>query len=255
MPPDRPLEATGPGVGTGVGSTRSGAPSGAALLSLLRLASPALPIGGFSYSQGFETAVERGWIRNEADAGGWIEDLLDAGIGRFDAPICLSIARAIANGRDAAAFDLHRRFLASRETRELRAETEQMGYSLLKLLDGLDGADAHVTATVRALRERSEPCGLPLAWALAARSFGVPPDAALHGYLWAWLENQVMAALKAVPLGQQAGQRLFARLIPRLAEVIEGCEAMAPEAWSNFAPGFALASSWHETQYSRLFRS
>ena len=69
------------------------------------------------------------------------------------------------------------------------------------------------------------------------------------------IENQVMAALKAVPLGQQAGQRLFARLIPRLAEVIDGCEAMAPEAWSNFAPGFALASSWHETQYSRLFRS
>jgi urease accessory protein len=229
-----------------------------ALLSLMRLSSPALPIGGFSYSQGLEAAIDAGWVRSEADVSQWIASLLQANIGCFDAPLGIALFRAVAEGDDALADALHERWLASRETAELRAETLQMGQSLLQMLAGLD-LDARVRARVEFLRSGRSECGLPLAWALAARAFGLDPVSALAAWLWAWLENQVMAAIKAVPLGQQAGQRLFSELRPALAAVIARCAepsaANPPDRWSNFAPGFAIASARHETQYSRLFRS
>ena len=228
-----------------------------ALLSLMRLSSPALPIGGFSYSQGLESAIDAGWVRSEAEVSQWIASLLHANIGRFDAPLGIALFRAVANDHEASIEMLHSRWLASRETAELRAETLQMGQSLLQMLAGLE-LDPVLRARVERLRSDPAECGLPLAWALAARAFGLDPVAALAAWLWAWLENQVMAAIKAVPLGQQAGQRLFSALRPELAAVIARCAATSfddADRWSNFAPGFAIASARHETQYSRLFRS
>lgn len=229
------------------------------LLAALRLASPALPIGGFSYSQGLETAIERGWVADEAGARRWMHDLLAHVLARWEAPMVLATCEAVARGDTASADALDARWIASRETAELRAETLQMGWSLARLVEGLPEGAASCAAS-----PRSEDRGaLPLAWAHAARAFGLPPADALAAYLWAWLENQVMAAIKAVPLGQQAGQRLFSALLPTLAATVEAArpdEAGQPgnaalDDTSNFAPGFALASSWHETQYSRLFRS
>lgn len=227
-----------------------------ALVSLMRLSSPALPIGGFSYSQGLETAIESGWVRTEAEVGDWLASLLEANIGKFDAPLGLALCVAAAEANPERMRQLHERWLASRETAELLAETLQMGQSLLQMLSGLE-LEPWVAEQVGAMRSNEAPCGLPFAWALAARAFGLAPQAALAAWLWSWLENQVMAAIKAVPLGQQAGQRLFSTLRPRLAQVIERCAAGVEDdsSWSNFAPGFAIACSRHETQYSRLFRS
>ncbi len=227
-----------------------------ALVSLMRLSSPALPIGGFSYSQGLETAIDCGWVKAEADVLEWLQALLDANIGRFDAPLCLALCQAVAGGDIERAKALHQRWLASRETAELLAESLQMGQSLLQMLAGLE-LDGWARDQVSALRSSTEPCALPFAWALAARAFQLDPRAALAAWLWSWLENQVMAAIKAVPLGQQAGQRLFSALQPGIAEVLERAPALAADddQWSNFAPGFAIASARHETQYSRLFRS
>lgn len=220
----------------------------ARLAAAMRLASPALPIGGFSYSQGLASAIDRGWLRNEAEVHDWLADLLAHNLARFEAPLCFALCRAVADDDEAEAARLHALHLASRETAELRAETLQMGYSLLRMLAGLPGGDS---GTVRDLHG----CTLPLAWARAARAFGLPPEDALVAWLFAWLENQVAAAIKAVPLGQQAGQRLLSALQPVLAEAAATAQDLPEDAWSNFATGFALASSWHETQYSRLFRS
>ena len=142
-------------------------------------------------------------------------------------------------------------FRASRETAELRAETEQMGGSLAKLADELDLLDAPARDALSALG----PVTLPAAFALAARGFGVPVDAALAAYVWSWLENQVLAAMKLVPLGQVAGQRLLADLGARIPAVVASAMTLADDELSTFAPGLALASARHETQYTRLFRS
>lgn len=254
MKPSTGMPAESPTARSAAASAASAA-SAARRFALLRLGSQALPIGGYSYSQGLETAIERGWVRDEAGMRDWLHDLLEAGIGRFEAPLVHALAQAVGNGDDTRAMRLHQRYLASRESAELRAETLQMGRSLLMLLEGLDGLAAGVGEAARTELAADVPCSLPLAWARAARGLGIGPDEALAAWLWAWLENQVMVAMKAIPLGQQAGQRLFSALAPALAATAAAAATLAEDDWSSFAPGFAMASCWHETQYSRLFRS
>jgi urease accessory protein len=223
------------------------------LVRLFQLVSPTLPVGAYTYSQGLEWAVESGTAQDEAGAARWIRDALTHNLARFEAPLAAALMQAWKDGDDARVVELNADFNASRETMELRAETVQMGYSLVRLLGDLD-AFARVPGWRGRLLAVDEPA-FPTAWTAAAVAWQVPSDQAIAAYLWAWLENQVMAAVKAVPLGQSAGQRLLSDLgetIPALAG-----EAIAlPEfEWSNFNPGLAIASARHETQYTRLFRS
>ena len=220
-----------------------------ALPRLLQLASPALPVGAYTYSQGLEWAVEAGVVRDQKTAEQWIAGLLEQGIGRFEAPLTACLQRAWAAGETGDIERLNGEFLASRESAELRAETVQMGYSLRRLLHELE--DFPLPPAFDALPEVAFPTG----WALAAAVWEIPLADSLAAYVWSWCENQVMAALKAVPLGQAAGQRVLLVLGGRIPAVVQQALVLPEAEWSNFAPGLALASSRHETQYSRLFRS
>ena len=223
------------------------------LLRLLQLASPALPVGAYTYSQGLEWAVESGAVRNESDAAAWIGGLLEWSLARFEAPLLAGQLVAWAEGEDGEVARLNADFLATRETSELRAETVQMGWSLVKLLAELE-AFASIPGWRVRLLAIDTPC-FPTVWSAAAAAWQVPPDQALAAYLWAWAENQVMAAVKAVPLGQSAGQRLLAGLGERIPALVEFALRLPEARWSNYTPGLAIASSRHETQYTRLFRS
>ena len=206
------------------------------LSRLLQLASPALPVGAYSYSGGLEAAVEEGVVKDAATAERWIGDVLEHSIARMEGPLMLRMMSSPGDWNEA--------FLASRETAELRAETVQMGYSLNRLLKDLGVGEVPV----------EEP-SFPAAFAWAAKQWQIPPADALQAYLWAWTENQVMAAVKAVPLGQTDGQRILLHLGDRIAALVPEILAMQDEDLGNFAPTLALLSSQHETQYSRLFRS
>ncbi|MGC4406467.1 urease accessory protein UreF [Methyloversatilis sp. MC4-4] len=221
-----------------------------ALVRLLQLASPTLPVGAFSYSQGLEWQVDCGAIRTEADAGDWIAAVFDASIASFELPLLAEQMRAWAAGDIAAVIDLNDDYLGSREAAELRAETVQMGYSCLQLLKALPECSA-VAARLADIGD----VAFPTAWSGAAVALGVPIEPALTAWAWAWAENQVMAAIKAVPLGQTAGQRLLMSLGAMIPSRVATALALPREDWSNFAPGLAIASCLHETQYSRLFRS
>lgn len=222
------------------------------LARLLQLASPALPVGAYTYSQGLEWAVESGLIRDEASAGRWIADLLTHGIGRYEAPLVFALMTAWTAAEQTTIRRLNDEFLASRETAELRAETAQMGFSLRRLVRDLrDDSLAGVGETVETLPE----VAFPVVWAGIAATWKIDPSAALTAYLWAWAENQVMAALKAVPLGQASGQRLLAELGGRIPDIAVDALKLPESEWSNFTPAFAIACARHETQYSRLFRS
>ena len=234
------------------GGPRRGSPRPGVLglVRLLQLASPALPIGGYSYSQSLEWAVEHGIVRDASSAQRWIGDVLRHVIAHAEAPLVWRLARTA--GADWPRFEhwnaWHR---ASRETAELRAESEQMGHSLAKLAIDLGLLDDEA----RAILPRVQPIGLAAAFALAARGLGLTPALTVAGYVWSWLENQVMAAVKLVPLGQVAGQRMLAALGAEIAGVIDVAAGLADDAISTFSPGLAIASARHETQYSRLFRS
>jgi urease accessory protein len=221
------------------------------LARLLQLASPALPVGAYSYSQGLEWAAEAGTVHDEASVAVWIEDLLREGVGQFEAPL---LAQAIAAAAREEWAELHRLnavFLASRESSELRNETLQMGHSLRVLLDVLPNVPPACLAAVHAIEAPS----FVTVWGAIAAAWKIPAHEAVTAYLWAWAENQVMAAVKIVPLGQAAGQRLLLRLGDSVTLVAEAALQLDEMAWSNFAPGFAIASCRHELQYTRLFRS
>jgi len=218
-------------------------------LQLLRLASPGLPIGGYSYSQGMETALDLGLVHDEASAQRWLADLLAGPMAQFDGAVLAACCRAAASGDVAALQRLNAQLLASRDSREQVLESTQMGYSLRQLLLGLpEGGDA-------ALWPAGEALSLPVAWALAARCLQLPGEQALEAWLWGWLENQLAVLMKTLPLGQQAAQRLTSELLPLLEQARHQAITLEPEHWGSAAFGLALASMAHERQYSRLFRS
>jgi urease accessory protein len=222
-----------------------------ALLRLLQLASPTLPVGAYSYSQGLEAAVAAGLVHDEASARRWIAELMQHVSGRLEAPILLRLSRAWVVADEAQLADWNDRFLATRESAELRAETLQMGYSLKKLLEELTDA----AALVRLDRRCAGELAYPTAFAFAAWAWAIPEDQALLAYLWSWLENQVLAAMKSVPLGQSAGQRILYGLGADLAAVAGLAQSLEDQAIGALAPQLAMLSAAHETQYSRLFRS
>ena len=158
---------------------------------------------------------------------------------------------AWAGGATDAALELDAEYLATRESAELRAETLQMGYSMQRLLHELGDFPRPL---LDAIAVSPSPTFL-YAWTCAAAAWQIPARDALTAWLWSWAENQTMAALKAVPLGQAAGQRLLQEIGRRLPAVVERALTLAGPDYSNFAPGFAIACCNHETQYTRLFRS
>lgn len=222
--------------------------AGTALPQLLRLASPMLPVGAYAYSQGMEWAVEERVVRDEQTACTWIADLLSLNIGTMEAPLWRRLYRAWQEGDADAARLLNQRFIAIRETAEFRAETLQMGGALKAVFAATQEIDTRLLDAIDAP-------AFPTAFSFAAHALGVPMREGLTGYLWAWSENQVATAMKLVPLGQSSGQRMLTRLIAQLPAIVETALGLPDEALSNFAPALAIASSRHETQYTRLFRS
>ncbi|HVF64790.1 MAG TPA: urease accessory UreF family protein [Casimicrobiaceae bacterium] len=223
------------------------------LIRLLQLASPALPVGAYAYSQGFEAAVLRGTIASEADAATWLGDSLNMNIARWEAPLVSLLIGKWSMGNDEEISRMDREFVASRETAELREETLQMGYSLARLLIELPAFAA--VAGYRGRLAGLQTPSYPTAWSAAAAAWSIAPHAAVEGYLFAWLENQMMAAIKCVPLGQLAAQRMLASLAATIPSLAREVLARDERAFGNFAPAYAIASATHETQYSRLFRS
>jgi len=221
------------------------------LLALLQLASPALPVGGFAYSQGLERAIEDGLVIDAASSERWIADLLTLSLARLEAPLWLRAFDAAARGDIDAFARWNDELLAARETAELRAETVQMGASLARLYPALG-----LQAPAPGLQAPSlDPLTYPAAFAAACAQLGIDREAGLAAFLWAFVENQVLVAVKHVPIGQQAGQALLFALHARLGAAVQHAASLGDDDLGSAALGYALASARHETQYSRLFRS
>ncbi len=219
-----------------------------ALLRLLQLVSPGLPIGMYSYSQGMERAVDDGWIRSPAEAGEWLNGLMDRCLTRIDLPILARLYDAWERGNPEDVEAWSRTLTACRETAELRAEDRQTGQALARLLDSLVIPDMQSWI-------RKPEATLATIFSFAAVYWGISKRTAAIGYLWSWLENQVLCAVKLIPLGQVAGQQLLLDLSGKIPDLVDAALTIDDDdiGGSSFALG--LASSRHEMQYSRLFRS
>jgi len=221
-------------------------PTDAALLQLMWMASPALPIGAFSYSEGMESAVDAGLACTEASAGDWLVDQLHMTLARAELPVIaqsLIAWRAADVGRIA---ELNDWVLRTRETSEMLQQSEQMGRSMVEWLKSVHPELAALAP---------QPLTYPVAWALAISASTATVREALLACAFGWAENMIQAAVKSVPLGQSAGQRILARLAAEMPAAVDHALALGVDERQAFAPMLAILSARHETQYSRLFRS
>ena len=217
-----------------------------ALLHLLRICSPTLPIGAYAYSQSLESACELGHVHDEHSLYAWIEGLLSHSIQLLDIPVFSRLYDAI-SAQDTQSIEYWNDYiLASRETHELLLEDTQMGNALIKLLDNLDVVSPIVD---------NNHCSLITAFSLACVKWNINKHDALQGFVWAWCENQVSIGVKLIPLGQTSGQLILSKLINNINDAIIQGSKLNENNIGSSCPGAIIASMQHEDQYTRLFRS
>ncbi|MFB9868747.1 urease accessory protein UreF [Vreelandella sulfidaeris] len=232
-----------------------------ALLGLMQLVSPALPIGAFAFSQGLESAFELEWVRDEPSLADWLSGVLEDGLTRCELPVLARLYQAFDQAdRDAASETIaawDEWLAATRETAELAAEDSRLGASLKRLLGSLDLLPSEQQRSSEGLLSPLLPSqpGYVTLFAYTAHSRSVSVRHTLLGFAWAWLENQLAVACKALPLGHTAAQRIIEQLRPELVRAVEVALTLDDDDLGPVLPGLALASALHETQYSRLFRS
>jgi len=219
-----------------------------ALLRLMQLVSPSLPIGSFTYSQGLEWAVEAKWVVDADSLGQWVKTQIDTTLASVDLPLLYRMHTAMLRQDSDALAHWTQWLLASRETQELRQEEAQRGRALVALLGKLDVlAQEDDLETLK----RCQAAG----FARAAVTWHIPTEQALLGYAWGWLENQILAGVKLIPLGQTEGQQCLQTLIPQLATAVDHATGLDDADLGASAPALSIASSQHHFQYTRLFRS
>lgn len=222
-------------------------PGNLAQFRLWQLLSPSLPIGNYAYSQGLEYAVETGWVRDENEMREWITGMVSNLHQQLDVPVLARLYRAWSAADIDSVMRWNEYLLATRETSELALEDCQLGRALCVLLKNLD---CHNLSLLDG-RDVSFACAL----AAAGAQWRIPLTQLAQAYIWMWLENQVAAAIKLVPLGQTAGQRILFQLSTLLDAVVEQALQVSDENIGQSAMALAIASARHETQYTRIFRS
>jgi urease accessory protein len=215
-------------------------------LRLFQLISPSLPVGAFTYSQGLELAVEAGWVDSQERFEAWLTGQLNHSLTTLELPMLDRMLNAL-DEADAQAFNQRtKELIAWRETKELRLEEKQRGAALARLLPQLD---VNLEGLLLEACQRTQLAGI----AIAAHQWQIPRDKLFAGYLWSWLENAVMAGVKLIPLGQTQGQQTLQRMASSIEQSVEHSKGVLNP--TSVTPALAIASSRHETQYTRLFRS
>ena len=217
-------------------------------LRLFQLISPSLPVGGFTYSQGLEWAIEAGWVTDTPSLKKWLQSVLSASVATLELPILVRLLHCFRQDDEAGVVRWSRLLIACRETMELRKEERQRGAALAKLLPQLGVEIPQQMASAVA------SCQLT-GFALAASQWGIDSQRLCHGYSWSWLENNVVAGVKLIPLGQTHGQQIMLELAEQIPPAVQSALRVEDAGIRSSTVAMAIASSRHETQYTRLFRS
>ncbi|MFD2176763.1 urease accessory protein UreF [Veronia pacifica] len=217
---------------------------------LFQLISPSLPVGAFSYSQGLERAIELGWVTNKSTFCQWLTSMLESSLMTLELPLLRRMHTALSDNDINQVNRLNDWFYANRETFELRSEEKTRGKAMARLITQL----GIVNSSDKTLVDLSAHNSL-IGFALACVVWELDEDSMCRGFLWSWLENSTMAGIKLIPLGQTDGQRVMLEMDTAMNNAVEQSNHIVDSDIGSFTPAQVIASSRHETQYTRLFRS
>ena len=189
-------------------------------------------------------------MHDENSAAEWLVDQLHLTQSRGDMAVLGQMITAWQASDNTRLEALSQWVHATRETAELRLQSEQMGRSMLEWLRNQDAIDSHTIA----MCNRLVPT-YPLMFSLALSRTGASLEQCVQAYAFGWAENMVQAAIKSVPLGQNSGQRILTKLAQHIAPAVSHAMQVNDATRQAFSPMLAILSAQHETQYSRLFRS
>jgi urease accessory protein len=228
--------------------------SGVHLQRLMTWLSPAFPVGAFTYSHGLEAAVETGMVADREDLSSWAETIVSSGTGRVDAALFCTAYDAVGNEDAAGLAWVLERGDAMRPTRELGLETLSQGVAFVS------AATRHwLSPWLMRLNDiatqMDREIAYPVAVGVTAADHGIPVLPALEAYLHAFAANIVSAGVRAIPLGQSDGLHVLAGLEPVIVAAAKAALARPVDDMGSAAIMVDWASTIHETQYSRLFRS
>lgn len=226
-------------------------PSNVALLRILHLGSPALPVGAYAYSQGLEYAIDSGALTKMDDIRDWVSDALVCGLGAFELPLLCRLIAAFARDDDQAVRYWNEEYLAGLDTSESVLESRQMAYSLLELAKAVEWSCFARVAELSG----DGPLAFLTVYAAVVEEAKLGVAEALTTFAWSWVENQITAAVKAIPAGQMAGQRALLAVVAEIPETVERAMGLDDAGLTNVNFGLAIARCQHESMYSRLFRS
>ncbi|MGF1491935.1 MAG: urease accessory protein UreF [Microcoleaceae cyanobacterium] len=223
------------------------------LLQLLQLASPTLPVGAYSYSEGIETLVEQEIISNSQTLQHWLEHELQWGSSRIDGVMVVRAYHAIQQQNYSQFKYWNQWWSAARETTELRHQSWQMGRSLSRLLLQLDPTTAVWLEDASSLAQ--SPWNWAIAFGGAAGHWQIDLEATLLAYYQSWASNLIGAGVKLIPLGQTVGQQILFNLASQIKATVAEVMELKDTNLNSCSWGLALASSQHASQRVRLFQS
>lgn len=224
------------------------------LFRLLSWLSPSFPVGAYAYSHGLEFAVETGAVSNSDELSKWIEAVILLGGGRNDAIFFVSAWHAGQDEKYGLILEIAERAMAHRSTAELALETEAQGSAFLRAINSA-WENKKFDELMGPILKADIPIAYPVVVAVAMVSSGIPLKFGLVAYLHAFVSNLVSAGMRLIPLGQSAGQKVLSDLQGKVQEAAVNAENRTLDDLGSTAPVIDWASSNHETQYTRLFRS
>ena len=217
-------------------------------LALQQLTDSALPTGAFAHSLGFETYIDRGLVLDERSFGVWLSGFVSQQLTHSDALAIRFLYEGV------AVAELDALLSAQLLPRQLREASIKMGTRLLDI-----GAEIFPSAGLSGYRELVRSGGAaghqPLAFAVVARSLGIPLPEALAAYLFAAVTSLTQNAVRAIPLGQNAGQRLLRKAADDVAAAVDRVGGLDRADFGAISPGLEISQMRHERQRARMFMS
>jgi len=223
-------------------------------LSLLQFTDGLFPAGAYAHSFGLEFSVQSGEVADAAEVEHFLCAYLGGTVAPTDLVAMLCARRAAISGNLAECISLDETLDAMKSARELRDASRQMGRQTLRVANHF-ASRALLAEYVEAVAAELSPCHHAIVFGMIGAAMEWHPEEMAGAYMYSTGAALVGAALRLLPLGQLAGQRILwnvAPLIARLAE--EAQNKICDDMWS-FAPALEIAAMRHATLEARLFRS